>query len=124
MFSTLFASKRNTASSKSSNINSKKMFCNLLDLLLAELDINLSNRSMSNQLTLKENMKVVGNKKSDTFSDDLQSIALNQIAYSKLMAEKLQKTSFKKKQGKSILLHSYGGGDNPLVHPVEHTEQI
>ncbi|SHG17013.1 hypothetical protein SAMN03080594_11610 [Arenibacter palladensis] len=106
MFSTLFASKRNTASSKSSNINSKKMFCNLLDLLLAELDINLSNRSMSNQLTLKENMKVVGNKKSDTFSDDLQSIALNQIAYSKLMAEKLQKTSFKKKQGKSILLHS------------------
>ena len=98
MFSSLFTSKRKPTSIKNSKVNNNKISHNLLDVLLAELDINFTNRVLAND----------EDKSTDGFKDthDLNKIEQNQLAYSKLMAKKLQKAKFGKKKGKSILLHS------------------
>lgn len=106
MFSTFFTSKRKPTSNKSSNDNNYKISPTLLDILLAELDINFFSKTESNELRMKEVKKVDKAKETGVLSDDLQQIALNQLAYSKLMQKKLQKTKLGKKKGKSILLHS------------------
>ena len=115
MFSTFFTSKRKPTSNKSSNDNNYKISHTLLDILLAELDINFFSKTESNELRMKEVKKVDKAKETGVLSDDLQQIALNQLAYSKLMQKKLQKTKLGKKKGKSILLHSWVAGIDPLI---------
>ncbi len=106
MFSTLFTSKRKPTSIKNSKVNNNKTSHNLLDVLLAELGINSTNRVLTNDPHLKEEKSADGFKDTVAPTNELQKIELNQLAYSKLMAKKLQKAKFGKNKGKSILLHS------------------
>tara|TARA_R110002049_G_C9173346_1_gene562251 strand:+ start:9191 stop:9508 length:318 start_codon:yes stop_codon:yes gene_type:complete len=105
MFSTLFNTKRKTTLDRSFN-NNNKMFHKLLDVLLTDLEINIPDRLLTNDHSCKEDKKVSSAKKTEVLSDDLKKIEMNQLAYSKLMAKKLQKTKLGKIKGKSILLHS------------------
>ena len=91
MFSTLFKKEFKGTSKRELKI-SKKQTTNSLDHILAEFGINLFKGSPKKQIMAT----VEAQQKSKPLSQDLQQIAANQLAYSKLIASKMKKTTASK----------------------------
>ena len=105
MLSTLFTKKNKSTSAKKLILDNKQHFFNL-ERLLAELGIKFSKNSASNKLALEQEKKVQDPVNTDRLQSDLQKIEMNQIAYSKLLKEKMYCSQIAKKKDKIVLMRS------------------
>ena len=103
MLPTFFTNKNKSSVSKNIQTNKKQSFYNL-ERLLADLGIKFSKSDMNITLDLKKEKKAPTTTHADPLPYDLQQIAKNQMAYSKLMEERMQRSHFGKMKGKSISL--------------------
>jgi len=97
MFSTLFKKEFKSTSRRELTI-SKKQSTHSLDQILAEFGINFFKGSPKKQFAPTRTVQ----KKAKPLSNDLKQIAANQLAYSKLIAAKMQKKSTPKKNPKVV----------------------
>ncbi|MET7030088.1 hypothetical protein [Sediminicola luteus] len=105
MLPTLFIKKHKSTSSKSATSINKQPFYNL-ERLLSDLGIKFSKSEVITIQELKQVKKVSATNHAAPLPNDLQQIAINQMAYSKLMEERLNKSPFGHKKGKVISLRS------------------
>lgn len=101
---TLFTNKNN--SGKIINYDNKLPFYAFLEGLLTDLGIAFSKKYSSIPTQLTAERKAQNSNSTATVAKELQSIALNQLAYSKLLEEKMQKINFKRMKGKTNFIHS------------------
>ncbi|MGY8913900.1 MAG: hypothetical protein ACKVJF_02295 [Flavobacteriales bacterium] len=103
MLPTLFTKKHKSALSESIPSKSKQSFYNI-ERLLTDLGIKFSKNDMSITVDLKKEKQAPTTTHANTLSSDLQQIAMNQMTYSKLMEERMQRSHIGKKTGKAISL--------------------
>ncbi len=100
----LFTNKNN--SGKIIDYENKLPFYVFLEGLLNDLGMAFFKKSNSNPTQLTAGRKGQVSNSTANMAKELQNIALNQVAYSRLLEEKMQKFNFKRMKGRTNFIHS------------------
>ncbi|NNG10403.1 MAG: hypothetical protein HKM92_09520 [Arenibacter sp.] len=96
MISLLFANKTKTTTGKILNYDNKSSFYSFLEGLLTDIGKALSKKPKVDIMETSTQVKSKNTHFGTTPSNELQKIALNQLTYSKLMEEKMQKINLER----------------------------
>lgn len=106
MISLLFANKTKTTTGKILKYNNKLPFYSFLEGLLTDIGVALSKKNKKNLIEAPNAVKSKNTNIATSPPNELQKIAMNQLAYSKLMEEKMQKINFARTKANTNGIHS------------------